>query len=293
PVRTSSAPPSGARAPGWSGRNSASWCSASVSMTTRSAACRAISGVSARTAPRYWPRKPIRSSWRIASSPSSVSASRGASWWVMTRTTPSSAEAAEASMLLTRPRAIVAHSGWRCNGSSRGCSEAYGALPRTLAGPSTRVRSVPMAVARSSSLMGDSFVGGRSRGPFGRQPGELGEHRHQGSLGHRHLELVAGDRPRLLELSGRGLPEHLVGGRGAEQRLLGAVGAPGAVGHAAQGEAGGPDGRAGAAGVELEHGGDRDQREGVGGTVADLAVGRALRGHRGGQLHGRDQVPVL
>src|SRR5699024_6413095 len=59
------------------------------------------------------------------------------------------------------------------------------------------------------------------------------------------------------------------------------------------GEAGGPDGRAGAAGVELEHGGDRDQREGVGGTVADLAVGRALRGHRGGQLHGRDQVPVL
>src|SRR5699024_3442946 len=52
-------------------------------------------------------------------------------------------------------------------------------------------------------------------------------------------------------------------------------------------------GRCGGARGGREHGGDRDERDGVGGTVADLAVGRALRGHRGGQLHGRDQVPVL
>src|SRR5690625_7265141 len=124
--------------------------------------------------------------------------------------------------------------------------------------------------------MGASFGGGRSRGPFGRQPGELGEHRHQGSLRHRHLELVAGDRPRLLELSGRGLPEHLAGGRGADQRLLGAVGAPGAVGHSAQGEAGGPGGRGGAAGGGRAGGGGRARGGGGGGGGAGGDGGGAL-----------------
>ena len=122
PVSMSSAPPSGSRTAGWSGRKSASCGAASVVTTTRSAAWRAVSGLSARTAPRYWPRKPIRSSWRIASSPSSVSASRRAFSWVITRTTPSSASAAVASIAVTRPSAIVEHSGKRYSGSSTGCS---------------------------------------------------------------------------------------------------------------------------------------------------------------------------
>src|SRR5699024_4254706 len=79
-------------------------------------------------------------------------------------------------------------------------------------------------------------------------------------------------------LSGRGLPEHLAGGRGADQRLLGAAGAPGGVGHSAQGEAGGPDGRAGAAGGQVAGGGARHQGAGGGRRGAGRGRGGELGG---------------
>ena len=49
----------------------------SYSARTRPAACRAISGVSAMTAPMIWPRKATSSDWRIQSSRSPSEASRG------------------------------------------------------------------------------------------------------------------------------------------------------------------------------------------------------------------------
>jgi hypothetical protein len=50
---------------------------------------------------------------RIASSASSVAASLGAFWWVSTASTPGSAVAARVSMLVMRPVAMVACSGYR------------------------------------------------------------------------------------------------------------------------------------------------------------------------------------
>ncbi len=68
-----------------------------------------------------------------------------------------------------------------------------------------------------------------------------------------------------------GAAERVLGGGLATQRLLGAVRAPWLVRDAAERDAGRGDGAV----VDDEFGGDGGQREGVGGAVADLAVGGA------------------
>ena len=103
--------------------------------------------------------------------------------------------------------------------------------------------------------------------------------------GQLDLELVALLRFCLREFGVGGRAECVLGGGLADERLLGAGGAPRFVGDAAEGDAGAGDGAV----VDDEFGGDGGEREGVGGAVADLAVGGAGAVGCGRDLDGGDE----
>ena len=149
------------------------------------------------------------------------------------------------------------------------------AVPVTLAGPSRRVSRVPD---------GAGFEDGHHCRPSAR----VVRVATMRALGEFDLELVAGQRFCLREFGVGGAAERVLGGGLARQRLFGPVRAPGFVGDAAERDAGRGDGAV----VDDEFGGHRGQREGVGGAVADLAVGGAGAVGWGRDFDGGDERAV-
>src|SRR5580692_13180319 len=156
-------------------------------------------------------------------------------------------------------------------------SPQYRAVPVTLAGPSTRRMSWPMAWVMTCPL---SSV---------RTAGQRGERAHYGPLRELDLERVERSRRRGRELGGCGVRERGRGGRLADQARLGPTGPPRLGGHAAERK---PD-LGDRAVLDPHRGRHRGQRELVGLAVAELQV-HGMTGHRGGRdLDRGDQLAVL
>src|ERR1700735_1974946 len=101
-------------------------------------------------------------------------------------------------------------------------SPEYRAAPVTLAGPSTRRMSWPMAWVMTCPLLSV------------RAAGQRGERAHDGPPGEFDLERVERSRRGGRELGGCGLRERGRVGRLADQARLGATGPPRLGGHAAE-----------------------------------------------------------
>ncbi len=97
---------------------------ASYATRTSPAACAAISGDAATTAPTNCPRNDTAADWSTRSSGAAPAASRGAFSCVRTAATPSSRSAAAVSIAVIRPRATVDVTAARWSGRATGWSAA-------------------------------------------------------------------------------------------------------------------------------------------------------------------------
>ncbi len=117
----------------------------------------------------------------------------------------------------------------------------------------------------------------------------LAQRAHDRLAGERHLEVVRALALRAREQQVGRFAEGAVAGLRSRQSLLCGGDAPGLVGDAAERDARLRDRFA----VDAQRDGDRDQREGVGQSVAQLEIGVVRVEGLCGQVDGSDQLALL